>query len=146
MERCTREIAAIEAELRAGNPDVAGLEDWKWREQNEELFASLVNGVPYESPKHRLEAHATTELHRGTGFQPVQSERPKVDGAFAYIKSRLGVVREKVLQLGSPFDYARQVTLYIETDLPEPGRVVQRVSWRGGSGFGSSIPGPCIAP
>jgi hypothetical protein len=25
MERCRREIAAIEAELRAGNPDVAGL-------------------------------------------------------------------------------------------------------------------------
>jgi hypothetical protein len=32
MERCRREIAAIEAELRAGNPDVAGLclalSDW----------------------------------------------------------------------------------------------------------------------
>jgi hypothetical protein len=25
MERCRREIAAIEAELRAGNPDVTGL-------------------------------------------------------------------------------------------------------------------------
>jgi len=25
MERCFREIAAIEAELRAGNPDVMGL-------------------------------------------------------------------------------------------------------------------------
>ena len=25
MERCLREIAAIEAELRAGNPDVMGL-------------------------------------------------------------------------------------------------------------------------
>ena len=25
MERCLREIAAIEAELRAGNPDVTGL-------------------------------------------------------------------------------------------------------------------------
>jgi hypothetical protein len=32
MERCLREIAAIEAELLAGNPDVAGLclalSDW----------------------------------------------------------------------------------------------------------------------
>jgi hypothetical protein len=32
MERCRREIAAIEAELRAGNPDVQGLvlalSDW----------------------------------------------------------------------------------------------------------------------
>jgi hypothetical protein len=25
MERCLREIAAIETELRAGNPDIAGL-------------------------------------------------------------------------------------------------------------------------
>jgi len=35
MERCRREIAAIEAELLAGNPDVAGLclalSDW-WTE------------------------------------------------------------------------------------------------------------------
>jgi hypothetical protein len=32
MERCRREIAAIEAEIRAGNPDLAGLclalSDW----------------------------------------------------------------------------------------------------------------------
>jgi hypothetical protein len=43
MERCRREIAAIEAELFAGNPDVAGLclalSDW-WAElrvlQNEQ--------------------------------------------------------------------------------------------------------------
>ena len=32
MERCRREIAAIEAELRAGNPDIQGLclalSDW----------------------------------------------------------------------------------------------------------------------
>ena len=39
---------------------------------------------------------------------------------FDYIKSRLGVVREKTLQLGSPFDYATQATLYVESDLPEP--------------------------
>ena len=40
--------------------------------------------------------------------------------AFAYIKSRLGVFKEKHLQLGSPFDYASQATLYLETQLPEP--------------------------
>ena len=39
---------------------------------------------------------------------------------FSYIKSRLGVVREKTLQVGSPFDYPRQVRLYVEDDLPEP--------------------------
>lgn len=42
------------------------------------------------------------------------------DSAFAYIKSRLGVVREATLQLGSPFDYTTQATVYLETGLPEP--------------------------
>ena len=40
---------------------------------------------------------------------------------FAYIRSRLGIVREQTLQVGSPFDYSRQVTLHIEDDMPEPG-------------------------
>ncbi|MDB5357905.1 MAG: helicase c2 [Phycisphaerales bacterium] len=39
---------------------------------------------------------------------------------FQYIRSRLGVPECPVLQLGSPFDYASQATLYLETDLPEP--------------------------
>jgi ATP-dependent DNA helicase DinG len=39
---------------------------------------------------------------------------------FQYIRGRLGVFREKTLQVGSPFDYASQVTLHIEDDLPEP--------------------------
>ena len=41
--------------------------------------------------------------------------------AFGYIKSRLGVSHCTTLQLGSPFDYSSQATLYLETDLPEPG-------------------------
>jgi ATP-dependent DNA helicase DinG len=39
---------------------------------------------------------------------------------FAYIKSRLGVVNARTLQLGSPFDYESQATLHVEIDLPEP--------------------------
>jgi len=39
---------------------------------------------------------------------------------FQYIKSRLGGEGARTLALGSPFDYARQATLYIESDLPEP--------------------------
>lgn len=39
---------------------------------------------------------------------------------FAYIQSRLGAEEARTLQLGSPFDYAAQATLYIENDLPEP--------------------------
>jgi ATP-dependent DNA helicase DinG len=48
-------------------------------------------------------------------------------GAFKYIASRLGVPVDKTdtLQLGSPFDYAKQATLYLETGLPEPNDVTR---------------------
>lgn len=42
------------------------------------------------------------------------------DPSFAYMLSRLGAEGARTLELGSPFDYAKQVTLYIESDLPEP--------------------------
>lgn len=45
------------------------------------------------------------------------------DAAFAHISSRLGVERCRTLALGSPFDYPNQVTLYVESDLPEPSDV-----------------------
>jgi len=51
-------------------------------------------------------------------------------GDFDHILSRLGAPREgdgnetgkvcRTLAVGSPFDYANQVTLYVESDLPEP--------------------------
>jgi ATP-dependent DNA helicase DinG len=73
-----------------------------------QLLAGAVSGIA-----HGRDAHATLEAATPQGEQ--------ADPAFAYIKSRLGVTKEQTLQLGSPFDYANQATLYIESDLPEPG-------------------------
>lgn len=39
---------------------------------------------------------------------------------FTFAKSRLGLTKCCSLQLGSPFDYASQVTLHIPRDLPDP--------------------------
>jgi ATP-dependent DNA helicase DinG len=39
---------------------------------------------------------------------------------FEFFTSRIGLDDCKTLKLGSPFDYAAQVTLYIEKDLPDP--------------------------
>jgi ATP-dependent DNA helicase DinG len=39
---------------------------------------------------------------------------------FAYVRQRLGLEKAESLLVGSPFDYARQVKLYLEADLPEP--------------------------
>ena len=58
---------------------------------------------------------------RGTGVPPVRKDsRTEATDPFAYIKSRLGATHARTLMLGSPFDYAKQATLFVETDLPEP--------------------------
>jgi REP element-mobilizing transposase RayT len=92
-------VHAVEYAWR--NSERVGLEDWPWRGRVEEL----IEGEPAQSDvgrrQHGLEARVTGH-------------------AFDYIKSRLGVVREKTLQLGSPFDYGTQATLYLEEGLPEP--------------------------
>jgi ATP-dependent DNA helicase DinG len=86
------------------NPENAGMTEWELRGRDVELVCELVQEVRKGHEEHGRDAHATESR----------------DPAFAYIKSRLGVIREKTLQLGSPFDYANQATLYIERDLPEP--------------------------
>ena len=42
------------------------------------------------------------------------------DSGFDYLLGRLGVDDADTLRLGSPFDFASQVTLYIEAGLPDP--------------------------
>jgi Rad3-related DNA helicase/REP element-mobilizing transposase RayT len=90
------------------NADAAGLEDWKWRGRDDAAIHALLHGNSaeeqgHEPEKHGLVAHATS------------------DPAFAYIQSRLGVpATARTIQLGSPFDYSKQATLYLETGLPDP--------------------------
>ncbi|HWP40719.1 MAG TPA: helicase C-terminal domain-containing protein, partial [Tepidisphaeraceae bacterium] len=103
------------------NPDSAGLEDWRWRAINERAIDELLGiGQCSHEPKARVTGDGTCD----TAFQPVQDvqeSRRAIDPCFDYIASRLGVEEAHTLQLGSPFDYRRQATLYIETDLPDPG-------------------------
>jgi ATP-dependent DNA helicase DinG len=42
------------------------------------------------------------------------------DDRFSYLLGRLGVADAETLRLGSPFDFGRQVTLHVETGLPDP--------------------------
>jgi len=39
---------------------------------------------------------------------------------FAYVRERLGLAETDTLLVGSPFDFERQVRLYLEADMPEP--------------------------
>jgi len=41
---------------------------------------------------------------------------------FDFFASRIGLEDFEALKLGSPFDYQKQVTMYIESDLPDPER------------------------
>src|SRR4051812_6066670 len=63
-------------------------------------------------------AASSTKRDHKRGIPPVM--RPAAKDSFSYIKSRLGIDKAKTLQLGSPFDYSKQATLYVESDLPEP--------------------------
>jgi ATP-dependent DNA helicase DinG len=50
-------------------------------------------------------------------------EANEPESGFSYMVSRLGAEGAQTLVLGSPFDYANQATLYIESELPEPNDV-----------------------
>ncbi len=92
-----------------GNAEAAGLKDWKWKATN----LDYVNGLLDGRDQHGLKGRVTGELEISQG--------QTIDPAFAYIAARLGLTENvETLQLGSPFDYASQATLYIESDLPEP--------------------------
>jgi len=63
---------------------------------------------------------------RAAGFQThATTIGSTTSDPFKYIRDRLGVIKAETLQLGSPFDYGTQATLYLETDLPEPGDVLR---------------------
>jgi REP element-mobilizing transposase RayT len=128
----------------------AGITNWKWRGVNEaKLDALLGTGVPRVEGTHGRDARATlVEAGVSGGNRPSASSgtrSPANAAAFAYIKSRLGVERGEVLQLGSPFDYERQATLYVEANLPEPNdplflpaaaeRIVQYLDMTNGGAF-----------
>ncbi len=49
---------------------------------------------------------------------------------FAFAKSRIGLTSCKTLQLGSPFDYAKQVTIHLPKDLPDPSEDVKEYERR----------------
>jgi REP element-mobilizing transposase RayT len=106
------------------NAERAGLADWRWCGRWDETNRTFA--LPHELPQlenHALEARATLPPKSGTGSQPVvqrHGQDARATAAFAYIKSRLGIDKCNTLLLGSPFDYEKQATLYIETGLPEP--------------------------
>jgi REP element-mobilizing transposase RayT len=109
------------------NPDAAGLSRI-YREKSEDELARALGLSSSSAFSHGRDARATGKYGPpgGTGVPPVPGNfQSKGADPFAYIKSRLGAADAKTLMLGSPFDYAKQATLYVETDLPEPNDPVR---------------------
>jgi ATP-dependent DNA helicase DinG len=59
-------------------------------------------------------------LSTGKGDAGTRRRGDGANGPFGYLRSRLGVARGAEVLLGSPFDYQKQCTLYLETGLPSP--------------------------
>lgn len=70
--------------------------------------ATLCAGTSGKTRNTRKQEHGDDKSVGGTA------------SAFSYMRSRIGVEEAAELQLGSPFDYEKQVTLYVEAGLPEP--------------------------
>ncbi|HMO24965.1 MAG TPA: helicase C-terminal domain-containing protein [Tepidisphaeraceae bacterium] len=95
------------------NASSAGLSDWIWQGVDWDLAVAAC-GTGYQ-PVTVQGAHATNVAATEPDTRP-----SLIPSAFRYIAQRLGVDDSDTLQLGSPFDYANQATLFIETHLPEP--------------------------
>ena len=70
------------------------------------------------------------QTHRGEPLSVVLTSATLATGStatsgraspFAHLKSRLGAEAARELLLGSPYDYASQVELVVDNDLPDPG-------------------------
>ena len=112
--RC-REIASQLADLMARKMEdaVYWLEASSGREENTKLtaaplkVANILQEHLFETARSVVMTSATLSVGEG-------------EKGFSYTQDRLGAVDAKTLQLDSPFDYQEQMTLHIETKMPEP--------------------------
>jgi ATP-dependent DNA helicase DinG len=112
-ERCSESADQLDAVLTQQFPDyVYWLESSEGRESRTTLHASplSVDQILREALFERTKSVILTSATLSTGGE----------GGFTYIRKRLGIDETRELQLDSPFDYAKQVTLHLETHLPEP--------------------------
>jgi len=66
-----------------------------------------------------LSSGSTPSTSSGQASSPrVGGEKEK--GGFEFFAGRVGLGNYDAVKLGSPFDYEKQVTIYVESDLPEP--------------------------
>ncbi len=112
-DRCHEMAATVDTLLKHGLKDyVYWLETLGGREPRTSLHAAplridgLLREELFEKTKCVILTSATLSTSRQNGF--------------AYLRSRLGLDEATELQLDSPYDFRRQMTLHLESALPEP--------------------------
>jgi ATP-dependent DNA helicase DinG len=112
-DRCTETAEALDALLKQSREGhVYWLESAEGRDPRVTLHAAplRVNEMLREALFERIKSVVLTSATLSTGGE---------DG-FAYVRGRLGADGAREVLLDSPFDYTQQVTLHVETKLPEP--------------------------
>ena len=112
-----------QVEYAFGNPERAGIAGHRWRGINEAAVHQLLSGT---SERDSGDGRGARSTDSGAAVQDSAPSPATPDPAFDYIRSRLGLDKARTLQLGSPFDYAEQATLYVETGLPDPTNDARR--------------------
>lgn len=83
---------------------------------------SPINVAPHlkENLFDQVKSVILTSATLATGRQSPQGQSAGGASPFAFLRSRVGLTDGAELQLGSPFDYQTQMTLFLETALPAP--------------------------
>ena len=111
MRRCAELRDDLWAILSADEP---GVVYWAERSVGRRVTISL-NAAPI-SVAEELREHLFSRLRTVVATSATLA----VGGSFEYFKERVGLEGARELLLGSPFDYSKQVKLFIAADLPDP--------------------------
>ncbi|MGC8625681.1 MAG: ATP-dependent DNA helicase, partial [Phycisphaerae bacterium] len=91
--------------------------------RNQQLNAGLKE-VNSESTLTKRQSPASDSISDTSNLKPRMSDAAgpvdKIQSPFAFFRKRIGLDSGREIQLGSPFDYPNQATLYLETSLPDP--------------------------
>lgn len=108
----TKRGSARYVDLHAAPVDVAeGL--------RRELFEKIPRLILTSATLTTATDHSEHRFRGTRGSHGSRTRHPPAD-RFSFIRKRLGIDSAQTLELGSPFDYASQATLYIENNLPDP--------------------------
>ncbi|MDD5458508.1 MAG: helicase C-terminal domain-containing protein [Phycisphaerae bacterium] len=115
MDRCAAFITGIRDFINQPREDfVYWVEAESSRRKIITLRAASVNIGP-EIKRSLFDAYESVVLTSAT-LSTDNSEK----GGFDFFAGRVGLTDYSVVKLGSPFDYQKQVTVYIEKQLPDP--------------------------